>query len=89
MGKLTHQEFISLLLAMGAMLFFARLAAEGARLLKLPVVTGEILVGVLLGPSFLGHLYPTLFAKTFPLFGEVGVALDGITKISAVLLFPV
>ncbi len=86
MGKLTHQEFISLLLAMGAMLFFARLAAEGARLLKLPVVTGEILVGVLLGPSFLGHLYPTLFAKTFPLFGEVGVALDGITKISAVLL---
>lgn len=86
MGKLTHQEFISLLLAMGAMLFFARLAAEGARLLKLPVVTGEILVGVLLGPSLFGNFYPSLFAKTFPLFGEVGVALDGITKISAVLL---
>jgi Kef-type K+ transport system membrane component KefB len=86
MGKLTHPEFISLLIAMGTMLLGARLAAELARLLRMPVVTGEILIGILLGPSIFGLAYPQTFANLFPLYGSVGIALDGITKISAVLL---
>lgn len=86
MGKLSHPEFISFLIALGSMLVLARLAAEFARLVKFPIVAGEILVGIILGPSVLGEISPIFFNELFPLKTGVGVALDGFTKISAVLL---
>jgi Kef-type K+ transport system membrane component KefB len=86
MNKLSHPEFISFLIALGTMLVLARLAAELARLAKFPVVAGEILVGIILGPSVLGEINLEFFQTLFPLKSGVGIALDGFTKISAVLL---
>lgn len=86
MGKLSHDEFIKLLIAIGLMLFFARLAAELAKAVKLPVITGEILAGIIIGPSVFGHYYPSMYANIFPLYSNVGVALDGLIKLSSVLL---
>jgi Kef-type K+ transport system membrane component KefB len=86
MNKLSHPEFISFLIALGTMLVLARLAAELARLARFPIVAGEILVGIILGPSILGEINPGFFQTLFPLKSGVGIALDGFTKISAVLL---
>ena len=58
MGKLTHHEFIYFLTALSAMLVLSRLAAELGRLVKLPVVMGEIIIGIVLGPTILGHFFP-------------------------------
>lgn len=68
------------------MLVLSRLAAELGRLIKLPVVMGEILIGIVLGPTILGNLSPHLYNSLFPLFGNVSIALDGITKISVVMM---
>lgn len=86
MFKLNHTEFIGLLVAMGTMLILARLGSEFARKLRIPVVAGEIIVGVILGPSILGEFSSSIFDFLFPLKSNVGIALDGVTQLSAVLL---
>ncbi len=86
MGKLTHHEFIYFLTALSAMLVLSRLAAELGRLVKLPVVMGEIIIGIVLGPTILGHFSPHWHNLLFPVFGNVSIALDGITKLSVVML---
>jgi Kef-type K+ transport system membrane component KefB len=85
-GKLTHHEFIYFLTALSAMLVLSRLAAELGRLVKLPVVMGEIIIGIVLGPTILGHFSPHWHNLLFPVFGNVSIALDGITKLSVVML---
>ena len=86
MGKLSHNDFIYLLTALSAMLVLSRLAAELGRLVKLPVVMGEIIIGIVLGPTILGHFSPHWHNLLFPVFGNVSIALDGITKISVVMM---
>jgi len=86
MFKLNHTEFIGLLVAMGTMLILARLSSELARRLRIPIVAGEIFIGIVLGPSILGEFSSSTFNFLFPLKSNVGIALDGITQLSAVLL---
>lgn len=50
----------------------AKLAAEGAERLRLPAVVGEILAGVVLGPSLLGWVGSSELLVTL---GEIGVIL--------------
>jgi Kef-type K+ transport system membrane component KefB len=68
------------------MLILSRLAAELGRLVKLPVVMGEIIIGIVLGPSVFGKFFPHLQQQLFPLIGNVSLALDGIAKLSVVML---
>ncbi len=68
------------------MLVLSRLAAELGRLVKLPVVMGEIIIGIVLGPTILGHFSPHWHNLLFPVFGNVSIALDGITRLSVVML---
>ncbi len=42
----------------------AKLAAEGSERVGVPAVVGEILAGVVLGPSLLGRLYPGAIQAT-------------------------
>ncbi|MDX2100333.1 MAG: cation:proton antiporter [Leptolyngbyaceae cyanobacterium bins.59] len=44
----------------------SRLVGMGCRWIKQPLVIGEILAGILLGPSFFGLIAPTLAANLFP-----------------------
>lgn len=61
----------------------ARLAARAGRPLLQPPVVGEMIVGVLLGPSLLGALFPAASAALFPpeslhrlsLAGQAGLAI--------------
>ena len=86
MSKLAHPEMITLILSIGIMLLVARFLGELARKLKMPLVVGEIIGGIILGPSILGTYYPELNHSLFPLKGNVPIALNGITSISVIML---
>lgn len=86
MIKLAHSELIVLLLSISAMLIISRIVAELGKKLKLPVVMGELIVGIMLGPTILGMLYPDFFNFLFPQTGNVPLALDGIFSLSVIML---
>lgn len=60
-----HSIFL-LLVQLGLLLFFARVLAEGMRRIGQPAVIGELLAGILLGPTILGHFAPDMFMAIFP-----------------------
>ena len=86
MLKFTHNDLFSLLITVGVMLIFARLFAEIGKKFKLPVVMGEIIAGLVLGPTILGAVDPDIFSFLFPKEGGAKIALDGITSISVIML---
>lgn len=86
MEKLTHTEVIQLLVQLSIMLFVGRALAEVARALKQPSVVGEILAGLLLGPTILGTLAPDFFLSIFPHHGPAQLVLDGFVQVAVVLL---
>ena len=86
MLKFLHNDLFSLLVTVGIMLITARLFAEIGKKFKLPVVMGEILAGVILGPTVLGTINPDIFSFLFPKEGAAKIALDGITSISVIML---
>ena len=63
-----HAFFLQLMV----LLLVARLFAEVAARLSVPSVIGELLAGVVLGPSRLGWLSP---GETFKLLAEIGIIL--------------
>ena len=86
MDKLNHSEVINLLIQLGVILSIARLLSELARKANQPAVVGEILAGIILGPTVLGTLNPEIFAMLFPTTGASAVVLDGFIQIAVVLL---
>src|SRR5438552_17841186 len=99
MKALTHNDFIVLLLAISTMLMLSRVVAELGKKMKLPMVMGELIVGIALGPTILGKLAPQVFNYLFPIYADpnidpafahvnqnVSIALDGIFKLSVVML---
>jgi Kef-type K+ transport system membrane component KefB len=50
-------EFIHVIISLGILLFAAKLMAELFHRIKLPIVLGELLAGVIVGPFALGGLY--------------------------------
>lgn len=86
MGHLTHNELIWLVFSMGALLLIARLVGEFFRQLKMPLVVGELIAGIMLGPSLLGTFYPEATNIIFPKILNVNMAFDAITQIAVILL---
>jgi Kef-type K+ transport system membrane component KefB len=50
-------EFIHVIISLGILLFAAKLMAELFHRIKLPIVLGELLAGIIVGPFALGGLY--------------------------------
>src|SRR5690606_32060001 len=86
MDSLTHSEVVKLLLQLSIMLAMARIFAEIARKFKQPAVIGEIIVGIILGPTIFGLLFPDFFNSLFPAGGGSALVLDGLVQISVVSL---
>lgn len=86
METLNHKEVINLLLQIAAMLIMARVFAEIARKFKQPAVVGEILAGIILGPTILGNFFPGAQDYLFATNPMSNIALDGFVQISVVLL---
>ncbi len=85
MNKLSQQEIMSLLVQLSVMLMMGRLFAEAARKIKQPAVIGEILAGIILGPTILGMIQPDWFHGLFPI-GSSSLVLDGFVQVAVVLL---
>ncbi len=86
MGKLGHSDIVLLLVQLSIMLVMARLMAEAARKFKLPAVVGEILGGILLGPTILGMINPEWFHSLFPVPSTNATILSGFVQAAMVML---
>jgi len=78
-----------LLLSLGVLLGAARILGELAQRLRQPAVVGELLAGVLLGPTVLGALAPGGNTFLFPQEGPGAVALNTITAVAVTLFLMV
>ena len=63
---LGHHELLLVLVQLSLLLFVAQGMGEVMRRINLPPVVGELLAGVLLGPSLFGWIFPSLEASIFP-----------------------
>jgi Kef-type K+ transport system membrane component KefB/mannitol/fructose-specific phosphotransferase system IIA component (Ntr-type) len=85
MESLSAHDLTIIFLALAVMLGAARLLGEIARRLHQPAVLGEILAGLILGPTILGRLLPETQAALFPAQGNVPLVLDGISSLAVTL----
>jgi Kef-type K+ transport system membrane component KefB len=80
-----HQQLV-FLAQLTALLATAMALGRLAALHEMPALVGEILAGVLLGPSVLGHLAPTEANWLFPAVPDQMHLLDAISQFSVLLL---
>lgn len=86
MGKLSHSEVIHLLVQLSILLLMGRLLSEVARKFRQPAVIGEIVAGILLGPTVLGMINPEWFQTLFPTPGTSATILSGFVQVAVVML---
>lgn len=73
------------LLAIGLLLLAGRLLGELAVRLRQPPVLGEIIAGILLGPTILGRVAPDAFITLFPADGPSAHARGGLATFAVVM----
>jgi len=86
MGKLGHADVVHLLVQLSVMLVMGRIFAEVFRKLNQPAVIGEIIAGILLGPTVLGMVQPEWFEALFPAQAAAGIVLTGFVQVAVVML---
>ena len=74
---------VNVLLALAVVVITGRLLGKALVKIGQPPVIGEVLAGILLGPSLLGRLFPALEARLFP--EAVTPALGVVAQIGVVL----
>lgn len=85
MSELTIQDVAVLLLSLGILLLFARAFGELAVRIGIAAIIGELVAGIILGPTVFGLFMPDLQAFLFPVEGPRAVVLDGLINLSVVL----
>lgn len=86
MSRLSSSEVLPFLFLVGGLLLAARLMGEVFRLIKLPQVMGELVAGILLGPSCLQIIAPDFYQSFFTDQKNAGIAFDGLSRIGILLL---
>ena len=82
MNGLSHHEMTVLFFALAVLLGTARLLGELATRFRQPAILGEILAGILLGPTVFGAIAPEWSRLLFPTDGNFPVALHGLVTVS-------
>jgi len=82
----SHHDVLVLLLQIALLLLVARAFGELAQRFKQPAVMGEILAGIVLGPSFLSSLVPPLDAWLVPHTATQGYLLEEVGMFGAIFL---
>lgn len=82
----SHRDVLALVIQITVLLFTARALGEVARRLGQPAVVGEILAGILLGPSFLSRLIPALGEFIVPQTPVQGYLLETISMVGVMFL---
>ena len=85
---LPHQVAVTLL-SLGILLAAARIMGEIVHRFGQPQVLGEILAGILLGPTVFGRLAPETTAVLFPAQGGIAFFFDGLITLAITLFLPV
>ena len=83
---LSTKEFTSVLVALAVLLVAAHVCGRLFVRFRQPPVIGEILGGLLLGPTLLGALLPGVEAAIFPSDGPVASVLGAVYQLGLVLL---
>jgi len=86
MPRLIHDDFLYLLILLCVTLVVSRLFGELFKKFKQPAVVGEILGGVLLGPSVFKNISPSLFHDLFLSHPNATMSMDGIFSVALVML---
>jgi Kef-type K+ transport system membrane component KefB len=85
-SQITPQQFLVFLVQVGLLLLLATVLGRLAAKLSLPAVVGELLAGVVVGPSLLGHIVPDIQHWLFPAQAEQAHLLDVVGQIGVLLL---
>ncbi len=85
-AKLSSAEVLHFLIIVTIVLVLARILGELCRKYKQPAIIGEILAGVILGPTILQHYWPKLFSDIFLSVPRAYGAFDGFANIGIILL---
>ena len=85
MSSLSHHELTLMFFSLALLLATARLLGELSRRFNQPAVMGEILAGIILGPTVFGSLAPNLYQTLFPSEGSLSIVLSALTTLSIVL----
>ena len=78
---MSHEESIRFLLQISVMLAVAVALGQGCQRLRFPAVFGEIIGGILLGPTVLGALSPQLHQWLFPVSGSIAIGREAVVKL--------
>jgi Kef-type K+ transport system membrane component KefB/nucleotide-binding universal stress UspA family protein len=82
----SHHDILALLVQLTILLLTARLLGELAQRLGQPSVVGEILAGIILGPSFISGLIPALGEWIIPHTEVQGYLLELVSLIGVMFL---
>ena len=85
-APISGEAILVLLLQLAGLLALARVLSELMRRLGQPAVIGELLAGIVLGPTVLGHYLPSLSLAVFPQTTRQFHLLEVISWIGMVLL---
>jgi Kef-type K+ transport system membrane component KefB len=85
-SKLSSDEVLNFLIIVSTILITARVLGEICRKYKQPAVIGEILAGIILGPSLFGAFFPNTFNEIFIAQPRSYAAFDGLANIGIILL---
>ena len=88
-GAASHDEALRLVVQIAVLLASARLLGGVAQRLRQPAVVGEILAGVILGPSLLSGLVPVVGDWILPQTQVQGYLLETVALIGVMLLLVV
>ncbi|KAB1947324.1 cation:proton antiporter [Micromonospora sp. ALFpr18c] len=85
-APMAHHQLLVFLSALTVLLLLARLLGGLAERLGMPAVVGELLTGVILGPSLLGHLTPGITGWLLPDDPGQMHLLDAVAQLGLLLL---
>jgi len=87
MSVFSKSDIVILFLSLALMLGLAKLIGELFIRMKLPAVIGEILAGIILGPTIFGRFSPFFYSVLFPTGNSTGfIALETFILVGVVFL---
>lgn len=83
---MTEEQIAQMLTALAVLLVAVQLLGNAFVRMRQPRVIGEIVAGLLLGPTLLSHLFPEVLAWIFPNSGPGAAVLDAVYQLGLLLL---
>jgi Kef-type K+ transport system membrane component KefB len=86
MQTLTSFELTIFLATIGMMLILARILSRIGRRFHVPTLVAELLAGIILGPTILGSIFPSLHLFFFPDIGGLPYAYNTLFNLAVLML---